>query len=99
MLVPKRAAAKPRRRTALGAAGRAHIALQCSRWEPERPVAKSLWLLPSGPDQVGDDHVRPTPAAHMAGPGGGFKRLPTRADLAALAPFLSVPPLGRAHLL
>ena len=38
-------------------------------------MAKSLWLLPSGSDQVGDDHVRPTPAAHMAGSGGGFKRL------------------------
>ena len=46
----------------------------CSaRWEPERPVAKSLWLLPSGPDQVGDDHVRPTPAAHMPGSGGEIK--------------------------
>ena len=35
------------------------------RWEPERPETKSLWLLPSGPDQVGDSLVRPTPAAHM----------------------------------
>jgi len=31
------------------------------RWEPERPDEKSLWLLPSGSDQVGDDAVRPTP--------------------------------------
>jgi len=30
-------------------------------WEPERPDEKSLWLLPSGSDQVGDDAVRPTP--------------------------------------
>ena len=36
-----------------------------SGWEPERPEAKSLWLLPSGPDQVGDSLVRPTPGAHM----------------------------------
>src|SRR3546814_3004253 len=35
------------------------------RWEPERPGAKSLRLLPSGPDRIGDDSVRPTPAAHM----------------------------------
>ena len=35
------------------------------RWEPERPGTKSLWLLPSGSDQVGDSPVRPTPAAHM----------------------------------
>ena len=35
-------------------------------WEPERPVANSLRLLPSGPDRVGEDDVRPTPAAHMA---------------------------------
>src|SRR5687768_13853454 len=34
-------------------------------WEPERPGTKSLWLLPSGSDQVGDSTVRPTPAAHM----------------------------------
>jgi hypothetical protein len=31
----------------------------------ERPETKSLWLLPSGSDQVGDSLVRPTPAAHM----------------------------------
>src|SRR3546814_7165088 len=31
------------------------------RWEPERPGAKSLRLLPSGPDRIGDDSVRPTP--------------------------------------
>jgi len=31
----------------------------------ERPETKSLWLLPSGPDQVGDSLVRPTPGAHM----------------------------------
>ena len=36
------------------------------RWEPERPGAKSLWLLPSGSDQVGEDPARPTPARHMA---------------------------------
>jgi len=35
------------------------------RWEPERPDAKSLRLLPSGSDRVGDGTVRPTPAAHM----------------------------------
>ena len=34
-------------------------------WEPERPGTKSLWLLPSGPDQVGDSPVRPAPARHM----------------------------------
>ena len=40
------------------------------RWEPERPGAKSLWLLPSGSDQVGEDPARPTPACRMAaGPG------------------------------
>ena len=31
-----------------------------SRWKPERPGANSLWLLPSGPDQVGESTVRPT---------------------------------------
>ncbi len=44
-----------------------------SRWEPGRPVAKSLWLLPSDPDQVGDDHARPTPEAHMGESGDGIK--------------------------
>jgi hypothetical protein len=34
-----------------------------------------LWLLPSGSDQVGDDPVRPTPAAHMAGSDGMIKPL------------------------
>ena len=48
-------------------------AVRAARWEPERPGAKSLWLLPSGPDQVGDDPVRQTPTAHMAGSGGGIK--------------------------
>src|SRR3569623_3480925 len=47
----------------------------CAWWEPERPAAKSLRLLPSGSDRVGDDHVRPTPARHMAGPGGVIKWL------------------------
>ena len=37
-----------------------------SWWEPERPDTKSLRLLPSGPDRVGDGIVRPTPARHMA---------------------------------
>ncbi len=43
----------------------------CGGWEPERPAAKSLRLLPSGPDRVGDDYVRPTPdrAYGEAGPG------------------------------
>ncbi len=27
----------------------------------ERPGANSLWLLPSGPDQIGECTVRPTP--------------------------------------
>ena len=44
-----------------------------SRWEPERPEAISLWLLPSGPDQVGDGLVRPTPGAHMGKAGHGRK--------------------------
>src|SRR5574338_601953 len=30
-----------------------------------RPGTNSLWLLPSGPDQVGDSAVRRLPAAHM----------------------------------
>src|SRR3954470_10886744 len=30
-----------------------------------RPGTKSLWLLPSGPDQVGDSAVRRLPGAHM----------------------------------
>jgi len=49
-----------------------------SRWEPERPGAKSLWLLPSGPDQVGDNAVRPTPAVDMAikAPEGKSAHLP-----------------------
>ena len=51
------------------------FACKCSRWEPGRPGAKSLWLLPSGSDQVGDDPVRPTPAAHMAGSDGMIKPL------------------------
>ena len=38
-----------------------------AKWEPERPVAKSLWLLPSGSDQVGDDHARPTPGRAYGG--------------------------------
>jgi len=41
------------------------LAMTEKRWEPERPEAISLWLLPSGPDQVGDYLVRPTPEAHM----------------------------------
>src|SRR5688500_1090068 len=45
----------------------------CERWEPERPEAKSLWLLPSGPDQVGDCSVRPTPGAHMVDAGRFLK--------------------------
>ncbi len=48
--------------------------MTAGRWEPERPEAKSLWLLPSGSDQVGDDHVRPTPARHMAEAGQLIKR-------------------------
>ncbi len=32
-------------------------------WEPERPAANSLRLLPSGSDRVGEDDVRPTPVA------------------------------------
>jgi hypothetical protein len=40
-------------------------------WEPERPGTKSLRLLPSGSDRVGDGTVRPTPGAHM---GEGRKR-------------------------
>jgi hypothetical protein len=43
------------------------------RWEPERPEAKSLWLLPSGPDQIGDGLARPTPAAHMGAAKDGRK--------------------------
>ena len=65
-----RAAAKPRRRSSLREPGRACMSrgdqnrrVHAARWEPERPAAKSLWLLPSGSDQVGDDHVRPTPGA------------------------------------
>ena len=45
----------------------------------ERPDTKSLRLLPSGPDRVGDGTVRPTPAAHMGERAAGCKpsRLPT----------------------
>ena len=43
-------------------------------WEPERPAANSLRLLPSGPDRVGEDCVRPTPGAHMAAAGANCKR-------------------------
>src|SRR3546814_17906094 len=45
-------------------------------WKPERPAANSLRLLPSGPDRVGEDHVRPTSAAHMAGVKGKCKSRP-----------------------
>ena len=38
-----------------------------------RPGTKSLWLLPSGPDQVGDSAVRRLPAAHMGEPGPSCK--------------------------
>jgi hypothetical protein len=44
-----------------------------TRWEPERPDEKSLWLLPSGPDQVGDDAVRPTPGRADKGEGPGWQ--------------------------
>ena len=39
----------------------------------DEPEAISLWLLPSGPDQVGDYLVRPTPAAHMGEDPGARK--------------------------
>ena len=54
------------------------------RWEPERPETKSLWLLPSGSDQVGDSLVRPTPAAHMG------EDLGTRKFAAYHAPSLTI---------
>src|SRR3546814_12787934 len=41
---------------------------------PERPAANSLWLLPSGPDQVGEYYVRPTPVRHMGDLMAGRKR-------------------------
>src|SRR3546814_15950028 len=34
----------------------------------------SLWLLPSGPDQVGEYYVRPTPVRHMGDLMAGRKR-------------------------
>jgi len=42
-------------------------------WEPERPDEKSLWLLPSGSDQVGDDAVRPTPGRPYGGAGQNWQ--------------------------
>src|SRR3546814_4303211 len=44
------------------------------REEAERPAANSLWLLPSGPDQVGEYYVRPTPVRHMGDLMAGRKR-------------------------
>ena len=49
------------------------IVVHAARWEPERPGAKSLRLLPSGPDRVGDNSVRPTPAPHMGERAAGGK--------------------------
>ena len=69
---PRRRSARERRRPCRRVTGYASD-VRAARWEPERPVAKSLWLLPSGPDQVGDDHARPTPARPMAEPGGSIK--------------------------
>src|SRR3569623_1190160 len=70
----------------------------CAWREPERPAANSLRLLPSGSDRVGDDHVRPTPARHMAGPGGVIKGvLPADAHVAAYHALVMVVPDGLAH--
>ena len=55
--------------------GALRVRAKAGRWEPERPETKSLWLLPSGSDQVGDSLVRPTPAAHM-GEDLGTRKLP-----------------------
>lgn len=63
-----------------------------ARWEPGRPAAKSLWLLPSGPDQVGDDHVRPTPARRMEEPGGAIKSLATHVEAATHRAVITVHP-------
>src|SRR3954453_22497026 len=38
-----------------------------------RPGTKSLWLLPSGSDQVGDSAVRRLPGGHMGERGGACK--------------------------
>ena len=69
------------------------------RWKPERPVAKSLWLLPSGPDQVGDDHVRPTSARVYggAGPSDQALALPAIANIPAHPDTMAVAPLVRTH--
>src|SRR6478735_8685733 len=48
-------------RPVLVALSRIEVACGGSR----RPGTKSLWLLPSGSDQVGDSAVRRLPAAHM----------------------------------
>ena len=45
-----------------------------------------MWLLPSGSDQVGDDLVRPTPAAHMG------EDLGARKFAAYIAPFIDHSP-------
>src|SRR5206468_12208629 len=52
---------------------RAHRILGRSGGGSRRPGTKSLWLLPSGPDQVGDSAVRRLPFAHM-----GKGRLPRK---------------------
>src|ERR1051325_587230 len=45
-------------------------------WRPnDNPKRDSLWLLPSGPDQVGEALVRRrSPRRHMADRAGGRKR-------------------------
>lgn len=52
------------------------------RWRPHDPKGNSLWLLPSGPDQVGEAFARTISTADMAAgrggikpPAGGFRRL------------------------
>src|SRR3954464_12200732 len=49
----------------LGHAGRVGANSQAKRGGSRRPGTKSLWLLPSGSDQVGDSAVRRLPTADM----------------------------------
>src|SRR3954471_20116551 len=48
-----------------------------------RPGTKSLWLLPSGSDQVGDSAVRRLPSAHMGHAPGPCKFMFRSLDLSS----------------
>src|SRR6185437_8654075 len=45
--------------------GRGQTSSEAGKGGSRRPGTKSLWLLPSGPDQVGDSAVRRLPSVHM----------------------------------